>query len=62
MTDIIKYRVPQGSVLGLSFFMYIIDLCQVSEFCLPLLYADGTNLFIICNDTAGMCAKLNDDP
>ena len=41
--------------------MYINDLCQVSEFCLPLLFADDTNLFITGNDTAEMCAKLNDD-
>ena len=47
MTDIIKCGVPQGSILGpLLFLMYINDLCQVSEFCLPLLFADDTNLFI----------------
>ena len=55
-------RVPQGSILGpFLFFMYINDLCQVSEFCLPLLFADDTNLFITGNDTTEMCAKLNDD-
>ena len=34
---------------------------EVSEFCLPLLFADDTNLFITCNDTKEMCARLNGD-
>ena len=42
-------------------FMYINDLCQVSEFCLPLLFADDTHLFITSNHTAEMCAKINND-
>ena len=62
MTHIIKCGVPQGSILDPRlFFMYINYLCQVSEFCLPLLFADDTNLFITGNDTGEMCAKLNDD-
>ena len=62
MTDIIKCGEPQGSILGpLLFLMYVNDWCQVSEFCLPLLFADDTNLFITSNATAEMCAKLNDD-
>ena len=40
--------------------MDVDDLCQVSEFGLPFLFADDTNLFITGNDTAEMCAKLND--
>ena len=62
MTDIIKCGVPQGSTLWLFLFlMYINDLCQVWEFCFPLLFADDTSLFITGNETAEMCAKLNDD-
>ena len=62
MREKIKCGVPQGPILGsLLFFMYISDLCQVSESCLPLLFADDTNLFITGNYTEEMCAKLNGD-
>ena len=46
---------------SLIFLIYINDLCQVSEFSLPLLFADDTNLFITGNHTEEMCAKLNGD-
>ena len=38
--------VPQGSILGLLLFIrYINDLCFVSQFLKPIMFADDTNLF-----------------
>ena len=51
MTDIIKW-----GYLKDQYYLY-----QVSEFCLPRLFADDANLFITGNDTAEMFAILNDD-
>ena len=50
-SKLIKFGVPQGSVLGpLLFLLYINDIKTMeSEICKLILYADDTNIFIACN-------------
>ena len=41
----IKCGVPQGSILGPLFFIYVNDLCNASNILDPIMFADDTKLF-----------------
>ena len=45
----------------LLFLIYINGLSTVSEACLPILFADDTNVFITGRNIDVMCQQLNDD-
>ena len=51
-------RIYSGPLL---FLIYINDLSTVSEACLPILFADDTNIFITGRNIDVMCQQLNDD-
>ena len=45
----------------LLFLLYIYDLAIVSKACFPILFADGSNMFISGKDVQAMSVKLNSD-
>ena len=57
----VKTRVPQGSVLGLLFFLIFINDLSENLVSNPKLFADDTSLFSLVQDITLKKKNLNDD-
>ena len=58
-TKILQCGVPQGSILGPLFWIYIDDLAYVCTASFPILFADYTNLFNHGKDMFSLQVALN---